>query len=208
MTTKVIDNFKKKGYAVVKNAVSKELVDFATQYALFDEAQNFTPDRQQVLGAHAKYADPAMEAMLLNLHSSMEKYTGLTLYPTYSFYRVYRNGDTLEKHIDRPSCEISATMCLGYSYDDRKFQWPIYMDGTSVSLKPGDLVIYRGVDLEHWREELKYEEDVWHVQGFFHYVDANGPYPEYKFDERESIGVLKTPRIGKNIHHKSYIEYL
>ena len=198
---KTVEEFKEKGYTVVRNAVNKELCDFVTQYTLFDEMQDFTPDGQQVPAAHSKYADPAMETMLLHLHSLMEENTGLELYPTYSFYRVYRNGDVLEPHKDRPSCEISCTLCFNYSYDDSKYTWPIFMDKYKAELKPGDLVIYRGIDLEHWREPFDIQEDAWHVQGFFHYVDKNGLYSNFQYDKRNCIGELKNKK-------KNYIKYV
>lgn len=199
-----VKEFNEKGYTLVKNALNKELRDVITQYALFDEMQDFNADDSQVVGAHSKYADPAMEAILLHLHPLMEKETGLSLYPTYSFYRVYRNGDILHPHTDRPSCEISTTVCFNYSYDDSKYTWPIIMDGNKVEMSPGDIVIYRGIDLEHAREEFtppNPEED-WHVQAFLHYVNVNGENSEWKFDKRESIGHLK------NENKKGYITYV
>jgi hypothetical protein len=201
---KTVEEFKEKGYTIVKNAVSAELRDFVTQYALFDEMQDFTPDGSQVPAAHSKYADPAMEAMLLHLHPLMEKNTGLELYPTYSFYRVYRNGDELAAHKDRPSCEISTTVCFNYSYDDSKYTWPIIMNKNKINIKPGDAVVYRGVDLEHSREQFITPGDDWHVQAFLHYVDVNGPFADYKFDKRELIGILKN---NNNTYNKSYIAF-
>jgi hypothetical protein len=195
-----VETFKEKGYCIIKDAISHELRDFITQYALFDEMQDFNPDTQQVVGAHSKYADPAMESMLLSLHKVMEENTGLTLFPTYSFYRVYRPGDVLTPHTDRPSCEISATMCFNYSYDDTKFNWPIFVDNGKLILKPGDMAIYRGCDLKHWRDEFKHLDDaVWHVQGFFHFVDADGPYTDYKYDKRNSVGEKKNRPMKKYI---------
>jgi hypothetical protein len=210
---KNVDFFEKKGYCVVKNAINSELRDFVTQYALFDEMQNFSTeeelwgkDKAQIPGRHSKYADPAMETMLLHLQKLMEENTGLKLFPTYSYYRVYRNGDVLEPHKDRPSCEISCTLCLNHSYEKENYQWPIFMDGTNINLNPGDLVIYRGCDLSHWRDSFDIqEEDAWHVQGFFHYVNQNGPYAEYKYDKRDTIGEKKK-EIQTN--KKSYITYL
>jgi hypothetical protein len=200
-----VEEFKKKGYVLVKNALSKELVDYITQYALFDEMQDFTPDDVQVVGAHAKYADPVMETLLLKLQKIIEKNTGLKVEPTYSFYRVYRPGDELVPHTDRPACEISITVSLGYDYKNKKYQWPIYVDGAPCNLMPGDLVCYRGVDLEHWREKFDAPEGSWHVQAFLHYVDINGPYAEHKYDKRESIGSLKKQVTNKT--SKNYITY-
>lgn len=202
-----IKDFQKNGYTLVKNAVKQELRDVITQYTLFDEMQNFMPEKMsdgigQVPEAHSKYADPAMEAMLLHIQPLVEKNTGLSLFPTYSYYRVYRNKDILEPHKDRPSCEISVTVCFNYSYDDSEYTWPIIMDGSEVRMKPGDIVIYRGVDLEHSREEFNPPGNDWHVQAFLHYVDKNGPYSDYIFDKRESIGQVARKQ------QKRYIQYL
>jgi hypothetical protein len=187
----LVESFRNHGYVKIENAIDQEFSDFVTQYALFDEMQDFSPDGKQVVNAHAKYGDPVMETLLLKLQDLIEQCTGLTVFPTYSFFRVYRNNDELVIHKDRPSCEISATLCFNYSYDSKKYVWPIYMENNSVVLNPTDLVIYRGCDLNHWREKFCTTDNDWHVQGFFHYVDANGPYADYKFDKRESIGVSK-----------------
>lgn len=198
--------FAENGYCVVKSAIPAELRDFVTQYALFDEMQDFNPDNTQVVGAHSKYADPAMEAMLLHLHSTMQENTGLELLPTYSFYRVYRPGDELVRHKDRPSCEISCTMCFNYEYEDEDYVWPIYMDGNKVVLEPGDLVIYRGCDLDHWRDPFQGGEADWHVQGFFHYIDKNGPFLDYQYDKRPTVG-YNEPKQTSSLSNKSYIQY-
>jgi hypothetical protein len=200
--------FQSNGYCIVKNALSSELRDFVTQYSLFDEMQEFSPEGQgkQVEFAHSKYADPAMETILLNLQAIIEKNTGLVLFPTYSYYRIYRPGDELKVHKDRPSCEISATLCFNYSYDKSKFQWPIFMNGNEIDLLPGDMVIYKGCDLEHWRDPFELDDDfAWHLQGFFHYVNANGPFAEYKYDKRDSVGEKK---LAQNDYNKSYIKYV
>lgn len=203
-----VKEFNEKGYTLIKNSLNPELRDVITQYALFDEMQNFNSEQMQGLNqvpaAHSKYADPAMEAMLLHLHPLMERETGLSLYPTYSFYRVYRSGDILDPHKDRPSCEISTTVCFNYSYDDSEYTWPIIMDGNKISMKPGDIVVYRGCDLEHSRDRFMPPEDSWHVQAFLHYVNANGPYENYKYDNRDSIGTLNKSFVKT----KDYISYV
>jgi hypothetical protein len=201
------EQFKKLGYCVVKSVIDDKLIDFVTQYALFDEMQDFTPEsrllkRIQVPNAHSKYADPAMETMLLLLKEVLEKNTGLELHPTYSYYRVYRPGDELLVHRDRKSCEISATVCFNYSYDE-SFVWPLFIEDASVRLTPGDMAIYKGCELDHWREKFLLDGDHWQVQGFFHYVDANGPNADCKFDSRTSIGELPSMTTAR----KDYIQY-
>jgi len=204
------EEFINKKYAVVTNAVDRSLIDFITQYALFDEMQDFSPEGfgTQVPLAHSKYADPAMESMLLQLQPLVENVTGLNLFPTYAYHRVYRNGDELKPHTDRPACEISVTLSFNYSYDDSKYTWPIYIDGSPLTMKPGDLAVYRGIELEHWREPFSIDEDAWHVQAFLHYVDVDGPHSEWKFDKRPSIGEKSSKVINQVPVAKSYVTYL
>jgi hypothetical protein len=214
MSQQHIEEFKKHGFCVVKSAISEELRDFITQYALFDEMQDFSSEggrllnNAQVANAHSKYADPAMETLLVKLQSVLEIHTGLELLPTYSYFRIYTNGDELKIHDDRYACEISASLCFNYSYDDSKYTWPLVMEGVPVDLKPGDLVIYKGIVLKHWRNKFEYPEEAWQLQGFFHYVNAHGPHTDQKWDTRESLGLplIKKPNKKPN-PLKSYITY-
>ena len=66
-------------------------------------------DDNQAPNTYSHYSDIVMETLLSKLHSKMEKNTGLKLYPNYSYARIYKNGDILERHKDRMSCEISTT---------------------------------------------------------------------------------------------------
>lgn len=190
--------FKSQGYVHLKNIIDPLTLDLVSHYALNDAKQDFAPElghMAQVPGTHSKYADPLMEALIAQLLPVMETATGLQLHPTYSYYRLYKPGDILKPHYDRPSCEISTTVCFNFNYGENQnsYNWPIYMEGKACIMEPGDIVIYRGCDLEHWREEFKAPEGSWHVQAFFHYVDANGPYPEYKFDKRIGLGYVSEP---------------
>jgi len=187
-------SFEELGYCVVDSNLSTELLDFVTQYTLFDEISDFSLDSSlENLDTHAKYADPAMETLLLLLQKRVEEVTSLELFPTYSFFRVYRGGSELARHIDRESCEISITLFFGSSKDK---SWPIFMSDESIVLTRGQMVVYRGCDIPHWRDSMPGTLDDWYVQGFFHYVDRNGPYSEFKWDKRESIGLtlVKVPK--------------
>ena len=126
----------------------------------------------------------------------MEKATGLKLYPAYTYARIYKKGDELKRHKDRFSCEISTTMNLGG--DD----WPIYLEpseetgkkGIKIDLKPGDMLVYRGCELEHWREKFKGKEC---IQVFLHYnnVKTKGS-KDNMFDKRPHLGL---PEYFRNV---------
>lgn len=187
------EEFANKGYAIIRDFLPIDIRDLLTQYALFDEMQNFDPEYEQELvpTAHGRHADPAMESVLLRLQPLIEEKLGMKLLPTYSYFRVYRNGHDLRPHLDRPSCEISVTACFNYEYGG-EYAWPIYMEDESITLRPGDIAVYKGCEIEHGRTKLSApSEDAWHVQGFFHYVDAEGPNAKHKFDGRSSIGEKK-----------------
>lgn len=150
--------------------------------------------------SHCKYADPFMEMLLIELLPTIEELTELELLPTYSYYRIYEPGDVLKKHTDRPSCEISVTMCCGYNYENMSedFSWPIWIKNNDtdipLELKPGEGAIYRGCEVEHWRDMFIAPEGSWQQQVFLHYVDKNGPYTDRLWDGRPGPGYSSKQR--------------
>lgn len=195
-------------YQAVSEIVSPDIVDLVTQYAILNELHNYNPEgeQQQVPNAHSVYADLLMESLLIQLKPSIEFVSGKTLIPTYSYYRVYRPGHDLKPHVDRESCEISVTVSFGRDYKEQngKYDWPMFIEGTPVGLNPGDGIVYKGCDAKHWRETFNAPEFSYHVQGFFHYVDANGPYKEFALDKRQLLGQPKS-KPKQNLPKKSYI---
>ena len=209
-------SFKKNKYSIARKVISKDLAQFCFNYLLmsktvckllqdqeqiskFDKTWGVFNDAQ-VDGTWSKYGDIAMETLLLKLLPVMEKETGLKLIPTYAYTRFYKNGDELKRHKDRPSCEISTTLFLGGD------EWPIFLSpnenvgdprsgakwasdakGMAVNLKQGDMLIYDGVRLEHWREKFKGDEC---AQVFLHY---NKDTEENKIRENDTRPCLGTP---------------
>ena len=195
----------KNNYKVIKQAISKELADFVYSYFLTKRkvARVFFDDRYispfnndwgvwndpQVPETYSHYSDIAMETLLEKLTEPMSKETGLNLIPTYSYARIYKKGDVLKRHKDRYSCEVSMTMNLGGD------PWPIYLEpsgetdkeGVKIDLEPGDALIYRGCEVEHWREAFEGENC---GQVFLHYNDASGENAEKnKYDTRPFLGL-------------------
>lgn len=186
-------NFLTNKYLHVSEFLSLELGRLATDYTLLRKTffTQFEEASAQIPSTHSVYGDTLMETLLLHCQPKIEELTGLKLYPTYSYYRVYKPGDVLEKHTDRRECEISATICLGYDYitDDPEYHWDIYVDGVGIELEPGDAVIYRGCDVEHWREPFNVQEGSWQAQVFLHYVDAaQEDAKEFMYDRRPYVG--------------------
>ena len=168
-------------FKLIKNFLTKEEIELGKNYTIIKHRIEDEVKFDSQAPTCSYYADPFMESLLLSKRNKMEELTGLKLLPTYAYYRMYIFGSDLKKHSDRPSCEVSVTLCLASSGED----WPIYMEGVPCSLKPGDAVIYLGCDLNHWREEFKGD---YCSQCFLHYVDANGKNKEFYKDKRKLWG--------------------
>ena len=210
-------SFKKNKYTVIRQAISKDLAAFVDNYFLMQkqvydtcrERKYISPfetiigtyDDKQIPNTYSQYSNIAMETLMLKCQPKMEEVTGLKLYPAYTYARIYKKGDELKRHKDRFSCEISTTMNLGG--DD----WPIYLSpnenvgapdgknikaaskakGIKVDLKPGDMLVYSGCELEHWREKFKGKEC---VQVFLHYNNCKTPgAKDNMFDKRPHLGL-------------------
>ncbi len=189
-----IQEFKEKGYVHLKDFLIKENCDQLTAELKRLVNENKTIKDDQCPKSHAIHGTLTFDKLLEDLTPHFESASGLKLYPTYSYARLYtEHGEELKNHRDRPACEISATITLGFEGD----VWSIYMgdnedkiNGTKIDMAIGDAVMYRGCDKWHWREP--YIEGKWQAQVFLHYVDQNGPHAEWKYDKRESLGLSKT----------------
>ena len=186
--------------------LQRDAVDWMVKNNKLNPFNPFIGTRQdrQVPGAYAKYGDWVMDTLLMYMIPIMKAKTGLELIPTYTYTRLYEKGQILKRHKDRPSCEISTTLHLGGD------EWPIFLDpsganyvideyknihkpnapkGVRVDLKIGDMLIYSGCDLEHWREPFQGKVC---SQVFLHYNHANGPFAKTNLlDGRPLLGVPK-----------------
>ena len=186
-------------YFLMKRQVAKTLFEqkyispFSTEFGTWQD--------EQVPNTYSHYSDIVMETLLQWILPTMEKHTKLKLIPTYSYARIYKKGDVLHRHKDRFSCEISTTLNLGGN------PWPIYLSpkenvgipddkkgitavsnakGIKVDLKPGDMLIYKGMELEHWREAFDGEDC---AQVFLHYNKVSKETEKNKFDKRPHLGL-------------------
>lgn len=129
---------------------------------------------EQVYGSYTYYNLAEVNIILGVLLPRISKETNKNLFPTYSYCRIYNNGDELKKHRDRKACEWSVTINLSQSDP-----WPIYIENSVFDIQPGDGVIYKGCDVTHWREPFKGTE---YIQIFLHYVDTDGPFNDQILD--------------------------
>ena len=209
-------SFKENKYIIIKEAISKELASFCYDYFLLKrkvaktlyDSKYISPfetmfgvwNDEQVPNTYSHYSDIVMETLLQKAQTIMEEKTNLVLIPNYSYARIYKKGDVLHRHKDRFSCEISTTLNLGGD------PWPIFIEpdetkgksteqgyvsdntkGIEVNLNPGDMLVYRGNILEHWREAFDGENC---GQVFLHYndIDTQGS-TENIYDKRDHLGL-------------------
>jgi hypothetical protein len=174
------DTLQKEGAFYCKDIISKEISHFITA-ALLRRSMISNHNDDQVPGALTILDH---ELFLETLHETiwpkLEFLLGEEILPTYTYSRLYTNGNVLEKHTDRPACEISVTVQLGRSHH---YTWPIFAGGKRFDLAEGDGVVYLGCDVEHWRKKCKGPPDYYSGQAFFHFVRKNGPYAEHANDK-------------------------
>jgi hypothetical protein len=178
--------FEKNGYVVLKQFIPRIMCDYISENVKVLEGNSgLEYNDNQVEKAFSAGSPIVTETLLDIMTPVLAKAINCELYPTYSYLRVYLKGAELAKHMDRPSCEVSATLPISY---DASEIWPLYLEtdggATRVELEPGDALIYKGIEVPHWREPFEGERQ---VQVFLHYVRKNGEYDEYKFDQRPSL---------------------
>jgi hypothetical protein len=199
-------SFKKNKYKIIRNALPSAIGNFLYFYFLLKrsvckelQTKNDPMSRsyRHLLGqfgdeqiktdCFVTYGDTAFDTLLELIRPVMEHHTKQKLIPTYSYARIYEKGDTLKKHKDRKSCEISTTLNLGGD------PWPIFIKNTKgkkrkVDLKQRDMLIYRGSDLEHWRDPFKGSIC---LQVFLHYNEDKQKNKRYLYDGRKHLGIPK-----------------
>ena len=199
--------WKKNKYKIVRKCVPDELCDFAYNHLLLKQnvANNLFQRKDisalsqewgyysdpQVFNTYCTYSDLVMEQLLIKLKPKIEKIIQFKLIENYSFARLYKKYDVLKRHKDRYSCEFSTTLNLGGD------KWPIYLLSNNkkikVSLNPGDMLIYKGCELEHWREPFLGKIC---GQVFLHY---NSTDDKNKWDNRPCLGYPFPVNINRNI---------
>lgn len=185
-----------KKYVVLTGALSPFVCQQLVQEMFSLHEQGLLEKDEQCPKSESIYDAPFFKDLHTKFARTLSEHAGKTLLPTYTYARIYRKGEILEKHVDRPSCEYSATITLGYDGDT---VWPIFFGstgdnfGTPVNLEIGELAFYKGQEIEHWRSEFKGK---WQVQAFFHYVDADGKHKDHAGDNLIKSKKSQTPKFN------------
>jgi hypothetical protein len=193
------------GYALLENLIPAEVTVAllsCLRVGLGGPDNSFAAFRsQEVLTRRPTIEIPGhsylpMLTFLWGLTPIVSQLSGRDLLPSFDYFRIYHEGDICRLHTDRPSSEHSLSMTLHYSDDKR---WPLDIarlpsDGPvtrldedfgddphdSIAMKPGDAVLYRGVERRHGR--VTPNPNGWSAHLFLHWVERGGKYQDHAFD--------------------------
>jgi hypothetical protein len=201
---KVRGDYQRDGFAFVEGAVPPLIANALLTRIGMDLERSGTPldsfSRGSVILAReavelsAEQYTP-LATFLWGLTPIMTQITGQDLVPTYDYFRLYRQGDVCRVHGDRPACEHSMSLTLGYSDG---ITWPLEIATSpsrpeedveddfgdqpfaSLAMQPGDAVVYQGIPFRHGRTTPN--PNVWSAHLFLHWVAPDGPHANQAFD--------------------------
>ena len=190
-------HFKTYGYEIVRNAISNEMAELlAINFKMIKELEwhtkglsdDFILGDKLVAKCYRQYGPLCFESLMLLLKPKIEAIVGKNLLPTYSYGRIYYPDAVMPKHTDRGECQYSVTLTIDCFGEE---PWPIWFKDLNdndipVSLNVGDMCVYNGIKLYHWRQPFAGKQQ---IQTFMHYVDADSPFAVLKYDGRAMLGL-------------------
>lgn len=194
-----------KGYVALKNLYPKELgyvmlaklkEELSYGGRSFETLKRGSPLlRQEAIELYGGHYSP-LNSFLWGLTPTITAIVERDLQPSYSYFRIYREGDICRVHSDRYACEHSVSLMLATSDN---LPWALDMGSipvenpvaradedfgdepySSVPMEDGDAVLYQGVARTHGR--ITPNPNRWSAHLFLHWVDRNGPYADYGFE--------------------------
>jgi len=192
-------SFLEKHYVLVKGFLRDPMPLICTNYALLHAELGTTRADVYIPDNKILYGDPLMDSILDLSCPLIEAITGAHLYPGFTLCRIYKEGDALQPHVDRT--DISASLTLGFDLGNIRaskpdYMWAIYLDGNPFLCEPGDLVIFRGPEIRHWRDPF---EGKYQIQISLHYAARHGESISLKYDGRPSLGLPPCTRGAQNL---------
>ncbi len=184
---------------VAKGLLARMKVDFARQKVnlarLHKQGPLLSGPAVEIYGYHY----PMFVAFHWGLTAAVQDVVGMPLLPTYCYFRIYRQGDICRVHGDRPACEHSLSLTLGYAdgevwplevarkpiaepYERADPAFTVEEDAVAVPMEPGDGVLYRGVHHHHGRTMPN--PNRWSAHLFLHWVERDGRFAHEAFDKQ------------------------
>lgn len=193
------DEFEKRGFFIIKNLCDPSLLysevpsdDFKNKVLnYYNRIKSIEiSDEPQVFNSSSRRNFPPYEQFQFSIKPIIENFIGRKLYTTYWYDRFYFLNQELKIHTDKEQCEISCSLHISSNlkkYWDFKLM-NLYGEEKSVQLNPGDAIVYKGIQIPHWRDPLPsrhdkknstQNDDTYYHQSFFHYVLQDGNYIQF-----------------------------
>lgn len=188
--------YETQGFIHIRQFIPQFMVEYFREYLHTLKINNkLELGDAQVPESDCLYGDPAFDTFMLMSTNFISKIVNKKLLPAYTYARIYHNGAELLPHLDREQCEHSVTLSLGGEYDSI---WPIWAkhpekhdNPIMIDLYPGDVMIYKGTEIYHWRDKFLGKSQ---YQLFMHFVDNDGKYADQLYDTRPYIGLPSTTK--------------
>ncbi|AKM07478.1 hypothetical protein [Pelagerythrobacter marensis] len=208
MTETRFGDYHRDGYRLIESIISREVAngllarmktDFGRQNVdlarLRQDGPLLVRPAVEIYGHHY----PLFATFHWGLTAAIQGEVGVPLLPTYCYFRLYGSGDVCLVHGDRPACEHSLSLTLGYANDKL---WPLEIsrkpisepyaradssfaegeDPVAIDMSPGDAVLYKGVHHHHGRTAPN--PNRWSAHLFLHWVERGGAFAAEAFDKQ------------------------
>ncbi len=192
--------FKKNRYIAVEKLLPKSQMNAMQMFYKEYISQGFMEFGDEFVNRRFRqHNEPLARQFHFNYASLMSIITGQKIIPSYCYAASYKEGAELKPHTDREQCEFSISFQVDYEpkqdndvspwdlclatpktkFEGKvKFEWDEFendpelsSNSSSVKLKNGDGLFYKGRDLIHYRYSLP--KDHRSTSLFFHYVPAD-----------------------------------
>lgn len=212
-TNRETRDFHENRFVVLRNFIPKDIInmtldtwktiennpDYKDAFFHREEETTYNSPKSSLGKSEGCYKFPPAVALHRWLRDNLRDVIDMELVETYSYTRTYDRGAYLKSHTDRPSCEVSATICLDYKSDDNT-PWKIWVQNdrnyiddavhdqtglfdnsqklpigkregcVAVSLEVGDVLLYQGPNIPHWRDTFLGD---YSSHMFLHFINAN-----------------------------------
>ena len=169
-------NFKRQAYVKIEDIISsKQQLTLQRHMRELVSHHYFGPlndgQVERRMGIHNESVTAALHLRLTKLVGII---TGEDLKPSYAYLGCYLDGAELKPHTDRPQCQFNLSIVFDMSDEQGQMPepWPIFLKKnnktTAVNLAIGSGLLYRGTELEHWREPLPKGQRA--IVCFYHFV--------------------------------------
>ena len=163
---------------VVNNVFNSDLLDLFKKYYQETIQQKVWALGDKQSNRYKAHNEPMSRFLHYECLPLIERITGTSMKPTYTYLSAYVKGADLPPHTDRPDCEYTVSFIVdkpegsnwniyvhkpqqAVKHKGRYDEKPPLEECEAVDCEAGGLMLFQGTDHIHFREEL--EEDYYNV---------------------------------------------